>query len=301
MPCYHPLRGYRRDDGSVAFAERGSDIHSSMLLPCGQCIGCRIEKAQMWSIRCMHENKMHKQSCFATFTYTDEWLPERGQLVYRDFQLMMKRLRKSLDKPVRFYMAGEYGEQTWRPHFHALLFGYRPVDMKYWSKATGNKGNLYESPSLESIWGLGRVLIGDVTYQSANYVARYCLKKVTGVGADEYYSRVDLETGEIYQLQPEFNQMSRKPGIGATYIEKYSNDVYQSDSVIINGKEAKVPKYYDRWFKENFPDEYAEIQLDRMERSRKHLADQSWQRLEVKEEVAAASLTFKQRNSISDS
>lgn len=214
---------------------------------------------------------------------------------------MMKRLRKSLDgKKVRFYMAGEYGEETWRPHYHALLFGYRPDDMKYWRKATANKGNLYESPSLEKIWGLGRVLIGDVTYESANYVARYCLKKVTGVMADEHYSRVDSETGEVYQLPPEFNQMSRKPGIGAAFIEKYSNDVYQTDSVILNGREKKVPKYYDKWFAEQFPEEYAELQLDRSRRALPYLDEQHWRRQDDREEVAAARLAFMKRSSITD-
>lgn len=298
MPCYHPLRGYRTEEGGVVFHEqRNTNITQNLQIPCGQCIGCRIERAQAWAIRCMHENKMHKFSCFATFTYSDDNLPVNGVLHYPDYQAMMKRLRYHYG-PVRFYMAGEYGEVNWRPHYHALLFGYRPDDMKYWSKATANKGNLFESPSLESIWGLGRVLIGDVTYESANYVARYCLKKVTGVTADDYYTRISASTGEIYQLPREFCQMSRRPGIGASFLEKYASDIYQSDSVIMRGREKKVPKYYDKWFAETFPDEFAELQLDRSARAARHREDQTWQRLETTEEVAAARLSFLQRSTI---
>ena len=138
MPCFHPLTAYQSSDGSISFVERkGGDIVRSLSLPCGQCVGCRLERSRQWAMRCMHEASLYSRNCFITLTYNNEHLPSDNSLQYPDFQKFMKRLRKrfnGVDRsanpdsndqfPIRFYMCGEYGETFGRPHYHACLFNF---------------------------------------------------------------------------------------------------------------------------------------------------------------------------------
>ena len=125
MACYKPLRAWQCANGDVVFAELGRfDITRQLDLPCGQCVGCRLERSRQWAMRCLHEAKMHDRNCFVTLTYNNDNVPADRSLNYRDFQLFMKRLRFHFrGVPIRFYMCGEYGEDFGRPHFHACLFG----------------------------------------------------------------------------------------------------------------------------------------------------------------------------------
>ena len=150
---------------------------------------------------------MHEENSFVTLTYSDEHLPDGGRLVLDDFQRFFKRLRKRVGVPVRYYHCGEYGETFGRPHYHACIFGYGFPDRVLWSYSNGQP--LYSSKELSDLWPYGHALIGEVTFDSAAYVARYIMKKVNGDRADEHYRRVDLDTGEIYQLPPEYTTMSR--------------------------------------------------------------------------------------------
>src|SRR3954449_8205389 len=118
MPCYCPQSAYRTSSGGVTFCRSGSLSGEKFSLPCGQCIGCRLERSRQWAMRCVHENKMHPRSSFVTLTYDDKNIPPAGSLSKRDFQLFMKRLRKSQSNPLRFFACGEYGETTHRPHYH---------------------------------------------------------------------------------------------------------------------------------------------------------------------------------------
>lgn len=246
MPCYYPLTAYQTEDGEIVFVERGK-IRRNLTLPCGRCIGCKLERSRQWAVRCVHESQMHDFSCFVTLTYTDESLPADSSLRYRDFQLFMKKLRK-LKGSVRFYMCGEYGEKFFRPHFHACLFGCSFEDRYYWR--TSDSGfRLDRSQTLERLWGRGNCEIGDVTFESAAYIARYVVKKITGPMAEEYYKIVDPETGEIFNRRPEFTRMSLKPGIGATWYEKYKNEVFPMDRVVMRGRQMKPPKAYTRILK----------------------------------------------------
>lgn len=285
MPCFTPLQAYQRTDGQVVFTERG-DIYRALELPCGQCIGCRLERSRQWAMRCIHEASLHKQNCFITLTYDSENLPTHGQLVYRHFQLFLKRLRKMTHPAkVRFFMAGEYGEQLGRPHFHSILFGYDFPD-KQLIKRGDNA--LYTSSTLEALWPYGFSSIGAVTFESCAYVARYCLKKITGREAKNHYAFTDAETGEILSYTPEFCRMSLKPGIGSPWLQQYVNDVYPSDTLIINGKETKPPKYYDRLFKKQYPDDFEYIQFERELNAQLYKDDNSPERLAVKHQVAQA-------------
>lgn len=291
MPCYKPLLAWQCGNGDVVFVERKRhDIRRELSLPCGQCIGCRLEKSRQWAMRCVHEASLHKQNAFVTLTYNDEHLPKRGMLKYSDYQKFMKRLRKLYD--VRYYMCGEYGEQNGRPHYHACLFGMDFEDKEFWTTLPSG-GRIYRSSILERLWPWGNSSVGDVTFESAAYCARYCVQKVTGPNAELHYRRIDAD-GE-YQLPPEFNKMSLKPGIGDQFYRKWRADMYPHDYVVVNGKEMKPPKYYDKLFKREFPDAFEEMQADREADGRRNWADNTPQRLEAKAYVTAARASFLKR------
>lgn len=296
MPCYHPLIAWQTEDGSIVFAERGS-IRRELTLPCGQCIGCRLERSRQWAIRCLHESQLYLSNSFITLTYNEESLPPYSSLNYPDFQNFMKRLRNVIPPKVRFFMCGEYGDQFDRPHYHACLFNCHFADREFWRQLPSG-ANIYRSKTLESLWPNGYSSIGDVTFESAAYVARYCVKKITGPAADAHYSRLDPLTGEIYKLVPEFTHMSLKPGIGAPWFAKFRSDVYSTEHAGINlrGLSMKPPRYYDNLNKsaEDFLSDYTE--LLRFEKALKHgNADSTSRRLRDREAVAKARLSFKKR------
>ncbi len=297
MPCYHPISAYQCTDGSIVFYEsKRHDVSRSLQLPCGQCVGCRLERSRQWAIRCMHEAQMHTQNCFITLTYDDAHLPSDRSLHYRDFQLFIKRLRKRYPgRRIRYYMAGEYGENFGRPHWHACIFGLDFDDKKLW-KRTSAGSQLYRSENLELLWPFGYSSIGDVTFESAAYVARYIMKKVTGKNAAEHYQEIDPDTGEITNRTPEFTKMSLKPGIGYEWYKQYTSDVYPNDYVVIRGKKVKPPKYYDKKYKIDNPYEFDELLYIREKSSKLNYADNTPERLLVKEQVAKAKLQKLKRN-----
>lgn len=232
----------------VTFNRNASFSGMPMKLPCGQCIGCRLERSRQWAIRCLHENKLHDASCFVTLTYNDEHLPKYGTLVKRDLQLFVKRLHNRLLKSrgvgIRFYACGEYGDKNWRPHYHLIIFGWEPDDA-VWFGVNQRGEKIFTSKYLAEVWPKGFSVFGGVTFDSAAYVARYVMKKVSGENAREYYETVDPETGEVLDMVPEFTNMSRRPGIGSAFFEKYKDEIYRSDSVIVNTKEVRPPRFYD--------------------------------------------------------
>lgn len=319
MPCFTPLQAFitpwltnaqsGKSYRSVSFKE--TDDHSiSLNLACGQCIGCRLEKSKQWATRCMHEAQMHTDNCFITLTYDDAHLPADQSLHHRDFQLFFKRLRKKYTGlKIRYYMAGEYGENYGRPHFHACIFGWKPSDLKIWKK-TGDS-YLYRSKDLESLWvdnngnTIGYSSVGNVTFESAAYVARYIMSKqnstkinpTTGKPYDSVYDYTNPQTGEITKKTPEYNKMSLKPGIGSTWIEKYMDDVYPKGEVIIRGnKKVLAPKYYDKKFKQSAdPYIFDEMLYIRESNAKLKSEDNTPERLEVKRQVMAAGLKLKKR------
>jgi len=292
MACFHPMVAWQLDDGQVTFKQAGA-IRRELKLPCGGCVGCRSERSRMWSIRVMNEASLHEVNSYVTLTYAPEYLPDNASLQYRDYQLFMKRLRKQFG-PVRFYMCGEYGERDKRPHYHACLFGVGFGDRKPWGK--NNNGDvLYRSKTLENLWPQGISTVGNVTEQSAAYVARYIMKKVTGQAADQHYRVVDEDTGELVKIVPEFTRMSLKPGIGADWIKRYKKDVMSGDAVVIKGRKMRPPRYYDKYLKEEEPDHSEHIEYSRYLNSKKFVDDNSPERLSVREKVTEAALRFKKR------
>lgn len=285
MPCYHPIRAYQGTGGAVFFYERvGNESLRTLDLPCGRCIGCRLERSRQWAVRCMHEAQMHEVNCFVTLTYAE---PAPVSLNYRDFQLFLKRLRSGSKKKIRFFACGEYGGMLGRPHFHACLFGVDFADRRLHSRTNGVR--LDVSPALTACWGLGYATVGNVTFESAGYVARYCLKKVNGDLADAHYRVVDPETGEVIQREPEMCHMSLKPGIGATWLDKFGDGCFPRGTVVANGVEAKAPRYYDKWYRRRDAGEFEEVtQFGRELAARARSADGTNERLAVRERVTQA-------------
>jgi hypothetical protein len=236
-------------------------------------------------------------------------MPDSGSLDVRDFQLFMKKLRKrfsgvddvvnsstgEVTKPIRFFHCGEYGEQYKRPHYHACLFNFDFPDKKLWRR-TKQGHMVWRSPALEELWPYGYCEIGAVTFESAAYVARYIMKKVNGDGADDHYMTVDPATGEIRMLKPEYVTMSRRPGIGHGWYEKYKDDVYPSDEVVMRGRLMKPPRYYDRQLQIDDGFTYDEIKSKREDLAKLNLDDNTSKRLLVKEQVALARISKLKRS-----
>lgn len=226
---------------------------------------------------------MHDQNSYITLTYADEHWPKDGSLDYTDFQKFMRRLRKKVG-PVRFFMCGEYGEgERKHPHFHALLFGYQFPDLKFWKNSPGGYPT-YRSALLESLWPVGFSIIGSVTRESAGYVARYCMKKVTGDLAEAHYGG----------RTPEFARMSLKPGIGAEFFEKFESDVLPVDYVIVDGYKMPVPRYYEKLYKGDLD----EIKFRREQFAKRHADNNTEERLAVRKEVLEAKLRQLKRDAI---
>lgn len=290
MACFRPLAAYRLDDGKIVFSCRSGEDREELLLPCGSCDGCRLERSRQWAVRCMHECQLHENNSFLTLTYDDEHLPENGSLRHRDWQLFAKRLRRAYG-PFRFFMAGEYGGIHGRPHFHACVFGVGFSDRKL--LCTGDSGSdLYESASLSKLWRSGFASVGDVTFESAAYVARYTLKKV---GSDvERLGIVDYSTGEVSVRRAEYARMSLRPAIARDWWSKYSGDVKRRGDVVSRGRSMRPPRYYDKLLELEDPDLLEEFKADRLSKVR--LEDGTPERLAVQEIVCKAGLSFKKRS-----
>lgn len=244
----------------------------------------------------MHELQLHDVSTFANLTLDEEHY--QPSLDHRHFQLLMKRVRHARPgTQISYYMSGEYGEQYKRPHYHAILFGVNFPDQQYYGKSPSGH-DLYTSKELDQLWQLGQCKIGQVTFESAAYVARYVMKKMNGekAKAENTYKRVDPDTGEEIEVQPEYSRMSLRPAIGKRWIEKYHPEVYPNDHVISRGHPAKPPRYYDLYLKRTQPQLHEEVTLRRKAEALTRSEDNTPERLEVKEAVTLAGLRLKKRN-----
>lgn len=305
VSCVNPVPAYRTEQGDVVMVERGN-ISASLSLPCGRCIGCRVERARQWTMRVMHEASLYKEngSAFITLTYDEASVPADGSLRYRDFQLFLKRLRRRLaPRKIRFYMCGEYGDELGRPHYHAAIFNCDFSDDRVVWRDFGSGHVVYRSPLLESCWTLGHSSVGELTQESANYIARYVLKKVYGDLAARHYQVVDPETGEVLWKVPEFTRMSNgggsgEGGIGARWFERWHADVFPHDRVIVRGRAVKPPRYYDVLHRRMDRLGDADVKERRSGAARLRWRDNTPERLKDKEIVTRARLGFKKRNKI---
>lgn len=242
----------------------------AQIIPCGQCIECRINYARNWAARCEVESYYHQNNHFLTLTYDDEHLPivnkETGEiyrglkdpisyynsgerkevatLLMRDVQLFLKRLRKwasthnMYDDPevgLKIFYCGEYGDKNGRPHYHMIVYGVKIPDLRVEYYKGGYEHD--QSDIIRQLWGNGRIEVGSVTYESCQYVAQYVVKKQKGIGAKTYKKK---------GIAPEFCRMSRRPGIGMRYWEEHKDEIYSVDTIYLKrGKKVKPPKYFD--------------------------------------------------------
>lgn len=253
LSCDFPLKGYRSasqrgPSGKPVLTFNPLDAIQStgpIEVPCGNCMGCKLEQARQWKMRMVHESKLYNENCFLTLTYDDLHVPSSYSLDLRDFQLFMKRLRKHLgEHKIRFYACGEYGSLNGRPHYHAIIFNWDPPDKKLYK--TINNNPQYTSRILDDVWQQGLASSGSVTPSSCGYVARYVTKKIKSedtVGHDRYY-RLSPVTGQFYSVKPEFSVMSRRPGIGAAYADRFKSDYYPSGFIVVEGRPEAVPRFY---------------------------------------------------------
>lgn len=241
MACNCPMSGWYAQKvnpsgkRSIVFNPSKAFVDMPVQIPCGKCTGCRADQALMWSIRAYHEASQHERNCFVTLTYCDNNYPADGKISKRELQLFFKRLRKkTAPVKLRYIACGEYGTQSGRAHYHAVIFG-----LDFLGDQVPINQQLYTSPTLEECWGKGQVSIAPVTMSSICYTCGYVLKKLD-----------DQDT---------FSLASRRPWIGNGWLEKYQQDIINTGKIIIEGREYPVPQRY----LSAKPEELCQVKKDR--------------------------------------
>jgi len=309
MPCFHPLHGFYADKINPETGKRpvyfnpkkGVRLDWPVTLPCGRCLGCRLERSRQWAVRCVHEASQHEENAFITLTFRPACQLHRVDrkgivrlpkcklvdptisLHKFHFQDFMKRLRfRFPSKTIKYFHAGEYGERFGRPHHHACLFGIDFPDKELWDIRNGNR--LYTSKILDEVWGHGSCIIGDVTFESAAYIARYIMKKIKG----NSQAALELAAAHYCGRTPEYATMSRRPGIGKNWYDEYKGDVFPSDEVVLRGKQMRPPRFYDKQLEKEDPKLYEKIKLDRKAEAVHNASDNTKRRLLTKEQCKIA-------------
>lgn len=283
MACYHPITAFWKK-GEYTDAERRKKVitfkspgmhlnkygemepepgYEIVKLPCGQCIGCRLQYSREWAIRIQKESTLYEQNWFLTLTYDTEHLPwidsvntTTGEVILgnplypKHLTKFMKDIRRQWEyhfnhEGIRFFACGEYGELYERPHYHICLMNFPIPEEELVLETHNMEGDaIYSCERIEKIWGKGMVRLGALTWQSAAYVARYMVKKQKGPESEAYYH----SKGQI----PEFTRMSRRPGIGREWYEQHKEEIYKNDEIFIPGKKGakklKPAKYFDRLY-----------------------------------------------------
>lgn len=253
MTCYRPRTAYKSVEVNPATGKhlitfnpmRALIETASFKLPCNICNGCLSDKARDLAVRLVHEAQMHEHSCLVTLTYSDQAVPASYSVDKRPLQLFLKRTRNEFGAGIKYLGCGEYSDAPrLRPHYHLVLLGPGPLfpDKYRWTNRNGF--DTYRSATLERLWPEGLSELGSVTIQSAEYVARYCMKKVGGSRADDHYTRVSPIDGQVYRVEPEFMLCSRRPALGLTWLRKFRGDVFPSNFVVVDGSKKPVPRYY---------------------------------------------------------
>lgn len=292
MTCYFPIKAYRSQEVNpetgkrqLTFKPTNALIEGSFItLPCGRCVGCQVDRARDWAVRCMHEAQMYSSNSFLTLTYSNEHVPQDYSVKLDHFQKFMKRLRKAQSPSrLRFLACGEYGDEGLRPHYHALIFNHNFNDKKLITIRRGNP--VFSSHQLSELWPHGSHEIGNVTFKSAAYTARYALKKVNGTRADDHYLRRSPVDGQLYRVASEFLVQSK--GLGRTWFDKFKSDAFPCDFLIVDGRKCKPPRAYLKWLEE---DELEQLKRARKRHALTQRADNTKERLAVREKVHSEKL-----------
>lgn len=253
--CTSPLQGWRsrerNESGkrSIVFQAREGFTDRPVDVPCGRCPECKLKKKRDWALRCHHEASLHNENSWFALTYDDQHLPPNGSLRKSDLVSFLKDLRaheqywsqqhKRTERRFKFFACGEYGGDFDRPHYHCLLFGYDFADKR--KEAKRGEHYTFDSDTLREIWGKGLTEIGELTFDSISYTAKYAAKR----------NRIDEESlRHNLGIEPEFLHMSRGGrtgrGIGYNWWQQYGRELRDHDTCILNGHEVGVPTYYDR-------------------------------------------------------
>lgn len=244
MHCLKPLirvEGQLKDIKSV-FTKNTDNFNSRYyrnfghLVPCTQCLNCRILKSREWSARLGAESKCWPYTYFLTLTYNDENIPDvevdkhylTGEkcvkvptLNTEDVKKFIQRYRYNVDKDCTYFYSGEYGTKTHRPHYHLILFTKAKLDIhkieKDWEIASDGVCDL-----LSDMWNLGNVRVAIANGQRLKYVAQYTQKK--------YATKNDgFDYGE---RKVEFTSMSKKIPLGYKYFQQKKKEILKTDRLI---------------------------------------------------------------------
>lgn len=258
MPCYHPIPAWRHrgETGKYNLTHHKNRDVDTISFNCDKCLGCKAAHRKDWALRGQLELQQHDRASFTTLTYTDEHVPVT--LDKRALQLYLKRLRRALDRqkparPLRFIASGEYGSQSKRPHYHLIQYG---VDAR-------------DEALMQHAWPFGFVRNDPVTPETIAYVTGYTTKKIEGRRHAQAFDVIDYSTGEVlFEYQPEFLQMSRRPGIAA-----HAKQFLKSwrSVAVSNGKLQRVPRYLHKaWQDQAEPHDIDQLQVDRWHHAREN-------------------------------
>lgn len=313
MACTNPItvwwarRKNKNGNRTIAFDDYYGEPGTQFQIPCGKCTGCRDAHASSWTNRLIQESKFHRCASFITLTYAPAYLPEHNTLVKPDVQKFIKDVRneyRDVKNPdgtplrIRYFAVGEYGDKGNRAHYHIIIFGLDFVDDRRPAGIGAAGDKMYRSETLDRIWGKGMVRVGSVTPKSCGYVAQYAFKKVKGDEASEFYRWVDQFTGETGERQREFALMSTHPGIGRLHYDRYGEQMYLRGSIIVAGKEKPISRYFDRCKMRDDPLGMESIKTGRFEDAIKRKADNTPERLAVKEEIYKARHAERERKNL---
>ena len=298
MPCNRPQSAWRGLGGRLVWSREKALNHAApVVIPCGKCWGCRVDKKRSWALRIHCEAMMHDENCFVTLTYRDE--PYGGSLCKPHMDKFLKNLRNQLwnkhKLKIRFFQTGEYGEKLGRPHHHAIIFGWMPSDTTLYKDTS--HGKLYTSSILEKAWPHGFVTVSAYDYACGSYVAGYVTKKITGDQAEDHYQKVDTATGELFTIEPEYSTMSRRPGIGASWLDAYHTDL-EKGFITVGAKKFSVPRYFSERMARMYPESYEKLEKVQKERSkelreisRKMKDGKEWRMQDAREKIIQQNLS----------
>lgn len=237
----HPDRPNRR---LVMSPTDSFDGGKRYVVPCGNCMSCRLNRARERAVRGVHESKMHKSNLFLTLTYDPEHLPEDLSVSLPHHQQFCRSLRYHAG-PFRYDMCAEYSPLRMRAHYHYIGYGLALPDLVPWGRSKSDE-LLYTSATLDKAWGKGLAFVGEVNMQSIEYVNRYTQKKILEAEQPEDVLAFNGLTGEFSRLAPEFRRSSTDPGIGIPFFERWRSDFARGDFCVINGRKYPVPQLYLR-------------------------------------------------------
>ena len=247
---------------AITFSKKESAFDADYQIPCGKCDGCHADARRDWGIRMYHEAQYHEQNSFLTLTYDDDNCPEYINKL--DLDRFLARIRKKLK--LRYFITGEYGDQTHRPHYHAIIFGH---DFRGGRFTYRINDELWGNEELNRTWSHGQITIGDFSAATAMYVAGYTAKKLQ-----------DKDT---------FSVQSRKPPLGWRWANDNQEQLRRLEHVVVEGRKLPIPKVYFEW-ENRSKNRPGEVGLDDVKANRQSHTKHLWEQEQRSKEINQAAL-----------